>query len=80
MNQTEPKAHALKSQRIGSVRLGLAPQQQQHEWIVIPIIPYGIGLLKSDGLLIMVCHAITLTQVVLGVALWRIVVRGFADA
>jgi hypothetical protein len=51
------------------------------DWLfVVPIVLYGIGLLESDGLLIMVCHAVTLVQVVLGAALWNTIARGFADA
>ncbi|HVP12028.1 MAG TPA: exopolysaccharide biosynthesis protein [Phycisphaerae bacterium] len=50
-------------------------------WVfVIPIILYGIGLLESDGLLIMVCHTITLIEIVLGVVLWELVKRGLLDA
>lgn len=50
-------------------------------WIfIIPIIVYGIGLLESDGLLIMVCHLITLVEVGLGVWLSELIVRGLTDA
>ena len=50
-------------------------------WIfIVPIILYGIGLLESDGLLIMVCHALTLTEVVLGIVLWELIERGLKDA
>lgn len=50
-------------------------------WIfLVPIILYGIGLLESDGLLIMVCHVITLIEVGLGVWLWELIERGLADA
>jgi hypothetical protein len=49
-------------------------------WVfVVPILLYGIGLLESDGLLIMVCHTLTLVEVVLGVWLWEIIVRGLTD-
>jgi hypothetical protein len=51
------------------------------DWLfVVPIVLYGIGLLESDGLLMMVCHAVTLVQVVLGAALWKTIAHGFADA
>ena len=49
------------------------------DWLfVVPIVLYGIALVESDGLLIIVCHAVTLTQVVLGVALWKTIAHGFA--
>ena len=51
------------------------------DWLfVVPIVLYGVGLLERDGLLILVCHVITLLQVVLGVVLWELIARGFADA
>lgn len=51
------------------------------DWLfVVPIVLYGVGLLEGDGLLILVCHVITLLQVVLGVVLWELIARGFADA
>jgi P-type Ca2+ transporter type 2C len=50
------------------------------DWIfVAPLVLYGIGLLEADGLLIAVCHALTLTEVVLAVVLSEVIVRGFAD-
>lgn len=50
-------------------------------WVfVVPIIMYGIGLLESDGLLIMACHAITVVEIALGVWLWELIARGLADA
>jgi len=50
------------------------------DWIfVAPLVLYGIGLLETDGMLIAVCHALTLTEVVLAVVLSEIIVRGFAD-
>jgi hypothetical protein len=50
------------------------------DWIfVVPLVLYGIGLLESDGLLIAVCHALTLTEVVLAVVLSEVIARGFAD-
>ena len=51
------------------------------DWLfVVPIVLYGVGLLERDGLLILVCHVVTLTQVVMGVVLWELISRGFADA
>ena len=51
------------------------------DWLfVVPIVLYGVGLLEGDGLLILVCHLVTLVQVVLGVVLWELIARGFADA
>jgi hypothetical protein len=50
-------------------------------WIfIIPIIAYGIGLLESDGLLIMVCHTITLVQVMLGCWLWEVIVHALVNS
>jgi hypothetical protein len=50
-------------------------------WIfIIPIIIYGIGLLESDGLLIMVCHTITLAQVMLGCWLWEVIVHALMSS
>ena len=46
---------------------------------VVPIVLYGIGLLESDGLLIVFCHAFTGIQIVMGVLLWELIARGFAD-
>ena len=50
-------------------------------WVfIVPIILYGIGLLEADGLLILICHAITLVEVALGVWLWERVVEGLSGA
>ncbi len=50
------------------------------DWLfVVPIVLYGIGLLEADGLLILICHTITLIQVLLGVILWEIIARSFTD-
>jgi hypothetical protein len=50
-------------------------------WIfIVPIILYGIGLLESDGVLIIACHIITLVEVVLGVILWELIERGLVNA
>jgi hypothetical protein len=50
-------------------------------WVfIVPIILYGIGLLESDGLLIIVCHIITLVEVALGIWLWKLIERGLVDA
>jgi hypothetical protein len=41
-------------------------------WIfIVPVILYGIGLLEADGVLLMVCHCITLGQLAMGVWLWE---------
>lgn len=49
-------------------------------WIfIIPIILYGIGLLEADGLLIMVCHTITVVQLALGVWLSETIVRALTN-
>jgi hypothetical protein len=46
-------------------------------WLfIVPIILYGIGLLESDGLVIIVCHLITIAEVLAGVWLWDEIVRG----
>jgi hypothetical protein len=51
------------------------------DWLfVVPIVLYGVGLLECDGLLILVCHIITLLQLVLAVVLWELIACGFADA
>jgi hypothetical protein len=45
-------------------------------WIfIVPITLYGIGLLESDGLLILICHAITLVQAAIGFWLWEAIVH-----
>jgi hypothetical protein len=46
-------------------------------WIfIVPILVYAIGLLEADGLLIMIGHAATTTQLALGVAFWDLMWRG----
>jgi hypothetical protein len=50
-------------------------------WVfILPIILYGIGLLESDGLLILVCHVLTLIEIALGIWLWELIARGLTDA
>jgi hypothetical protein len=50
-------------------------------WVfILPIILYGIGLLESDGLLILVCHILTLIEITLGIWLWDMIARGLTDA
>lgn len=51
------------------------------DWLfVIPIVLYGVALLECDGLLILVCHVITLVQIVLGTLLWELIALGFVNA
>ena len=50
-------------------------------WVfIIPIIIYGIGLLESDGLLIVLGHAITLVEVVLACWLWEVIVHALVNS
>ena len=50
------------------------------DWLfVVPIVLYGIGLLEDDGLLILMCHALTLVQIVTAVLLWELIARGFSE-
>jgi hypothetical protein len=45
-------------------------------WVfVLPILVYAIGLLEGDGLLLLVAHAATATEVALGVVFWRPIVE-----
>lgn len=41
----------------------------------IPILAYAIGLLELDGLLIMLCHAVTAVYIALGISFWKMVVE-----
>lgn len=51
------------------------------DWLfALPLILYGIALLESDGLLILVCHVLTLAEVVVAIVLSRIIAQGFSDA
>ena len=60
--------------------LALALPVPGADWIfVAPLVLYDIDLLETDGLLIAVGHALTLTEVVLAVVLSEIIARGFAD-
>ncbi len=50
------------------------------DWLfVLPLILYGIALLESDGLLILVCHALTVAEVVMAIVLSQVIAEGFAD-
>jgi hypothetical protein len=40
---------------------------------IVPILMYGIALLEADGLLIMVCHTITVAEAASAVWFWKIV-------
>ena len=56
--------------------LGLAlplPIPGSNMLFIVPILMYGIALLEADGLLIMVCHTITVTEALLAVWFWKIV-------
>lgn len=46
---------------------------------VVPIVLYGVGLLERDGLLVLVCHVITIVEIVLAVVMWEVISKGFAD-
>lgn len=51
------------------------------DWLfVAPIVLYGAGLLERDGVLIILCHLITLTQLVLAFVFWRLIAGGFVEA
>ena len=48
-------------------------------WIfIIPVILYAIGLLEDDGLLTMICHALTAVQLALAVWAWDAVCAAVA--
>lgn len=50
------------------------------DWLfVAPIVLYGVAILEGDGLLILACHAITLSEVVMCVMRWGLIARGFTD-
>jgi hypothetical protein len=50
------------------------------DWLfVVPIVLYGIGLLERDGVLILLCHILTLTQIMLAFVLWHWIANGFAQ-
>lgn len=50
------------------------------DWIfVVPIVLYGVGLLERDGVLILLCHTLTLVQTVLAFVLWHWIANGFAE-
>lgn len=51
------------------------------DWLfALPLILYGIALLESDGLLILVCHALTAAEAVMAVMLSQIIAGSIADA
>jgi len=59
--------------------LGLAlplPIPASNWFFIVPIVLYSIGLLESDGLLIVVCHVLTATQAALVIVFWEVVAAG----
>lgn len=66
-----------------AMALGLAlplPIPGSNALFAVPIILYAIGLLESDGLLIMLCHAIVAVQVALAIAFYSVVVEAVVRA
>lgn len=49
-------------------------------FFIIPILIYAIGLLESDGLLVMVGHAITAGHAAAAAAFWHVVAEGLGRA
>lgn len=45
----------------------------------IPILVYAIGLLESDGLLIMLCHAVTAIYIALAIAFSHVVIKALTE-
>lgn len=59
--------------------LGLAlplPIPWSNSLFGIPIILYAIGLLEADGLLVMICHAITAVEIFLCIQFWEQIAKG----
>lgn len=44
---------------------------------IIVIVLYAIGLLERDGLLVMICHALTAVEIVLAFRFWHLIVQAW---